>query len=198
MERVANEVIAELGARSEKDDLVQSGFAGLLEAKAKFDPERGVPFSGFAYRRIRGAMIDTLRKSKRLSRSALERCRRAALIEPVLELAAEETAERPPTGDLDAAAAIAALLGKVTAAYVADVVASVERHGTEEGLVTQLDATKVRHAIDKLPERERDVIHAVYFEERRLAEIGEQRGRSESWACRVHGEALAQLREVLS
>jgi DNA-directed RNA polymerase specialized sigma subunit len=115
-----------------------------------------------------------------------------------LEAASEEVAVRPPTGDLEAAGAISALLGKVTASYVADVTASAERHGTEDGLITGIDSGKVRDAIMKLPEVERGVILQLYWEDRRLAEIGAGEERSESWASRVHTAALGLLREALS
>ena len=199
VERIANEVISEFGARSEKEDLLQSGFTGLLEARARFDASRAIPFAGFAYRRIHGAMVETLRKSKLLSRRAKERCERATRLEQVLEQATEDVAQRPPTGDLEATASISALMGLVAAAYTADVVASVERHGTEEGLVTQLDAAKVRTAIERLPDPpHRGVILSHYFEEQRLADIGARHGKSESWASRAHTEALGMLLEALS
>jgi RNA polymerase sigma factor for flagellar operon FliA len=199
VERIANEVVSEFGARSERDDLVQTGFEGLLHAKSRFDANGVVPFPAFAYRRIRGAMIDMLRKSQSVPRSVRERCSRAAKLEQTLEQETHDAYERPPTGELDATAAISAAFGKVTASYVADLTASVERHGTEEGLVTQLDVGKVRHAIQKLPDFERSVVHAFFFEEQRLTDIGAAAGgKSESWACRALGRSLDLLREMLS
>lgn len=198
VERIAREVIAEFGVAREKDDLLQSGFEGLLQAKARFDPKKAVPFPGWAYRRIRGAMIDMLRKNKRLPASVIERCNRAGKLEAALEQGTEEVAESPPTGDMAAAAAISALLGKAAAAYVADLTASVERHGTEEGIVTQADVSKVREAIQQLPARLRDVVVALFFEEQSLAEIGAAEGKSERWARWLLAEALDALREMLS
>lgn len=199
VERIVNEVVSEFGARSEKEDLFQAGYEGLLEKKPTYDPDKGVPFAGYAYRRIRGAMLETLRKSKKLPRRALERCQRAQRLEEVLEQASQDGAKAPPTGDLDATAKISALMGMVAAAYTADVVASAERHGTEEGLITQLDAAKVHGAIQQLPDPpHRTVILSLYFEEQRLAEIGAGFRKSESWASRAHTEALDMLREALS
>ena len=198
VERIARELIAELGVAREKDDLLQSGFEGLLQAKARFDPDRAVPFAGFAYRRVRGAMLDMLRKNKRLPASTVERCQRAAKLEAALEQGAEEVAENPPAGDMAAADAISALLGKVAAAYVADLSASVERHGTEEGIVTQADVAKVRDAVEQIPDRLRAVVVAFFYEEQSLAEIGAAAGMSERWARWLLAEALDALRERLS
>jgi len=198
VERIAREVIAEFGGASEREDLLQSGFEGLLQARPKFDASGVVPFPAFAYRRIRGAMLDLLRKRQILPRRALERCERAAKLEAILEAETEEAAKDPPKGDLAATQSIGALLAKYTAGYVADIAASVERHGTEEGLVTQLDLAKVDEAVALLPDREQELVRAVFWEERRLAEIGAAAGKSESWASRELGKMLARLAEMLS
>lgn len=198
VERIAREVIAEFGGRSEKEDLVQSGFEGLLQARARYDANGVTPFPAWAYRRIRGAMIDMLRKRQLLTRRALERCERAAKLEAMLEAETENAAKDPPKGDLAATQAIAALMAKYTAGYVADVAASVERHGTEEGLVTQLDLAKVDEAVALLPAPQQKLVRAVFWEERRLAEIGAAERKSESWASRELSKALAALAEMLS
>jgi RNA polymerase sigma factor for flagellar operon FliA len=198
--RIANEAASEFDARSELEDLMQAGAEALLKLRKSFDPERGIPFAGYAYRRIRGAMIDTLRGAEagRLTRSALDRCRRADQVAATLEAADEEIAKRPPTGDIEATAAISALMGKVAASYIADVVASAERDATEDGLIARIDSAKLHVALAKLPEEEREVVTQLYFGEKRLARIGAEAGHTESWASRAHTEALRLLREALT
>ena len=58
---LANRLRRELCLRGEIDDLIAFGFGGLLEAKRRFDPTRGVRFQTFAYYRVRGAMLDGVR-----------------------------------------------------------------------------------------------------------------------------------------
>ncbi len=94
--------------------------------------------------------------------------------------------------------AIGAIMAKYVAGDVADIAASVERHGSEEALVTQLDVAKVEEAVALLPEREQSVVRAVFWDERRLAEIGAAAGKSESLASRELSKALARLAELLS
>ena len=67
----------ELGLRGELDDLIAFGFGGLLEAQHRFDPTRGIRFQTFAYHRIRGAMLDGVRKMALFPRRAHERFKAA-------------------------------------------------------------------------------------------------------------------------
>ena len=67
---IALRVRAEMDLTCELDDLVSAGFHGLLEAKSRFDATRGVQFSTFAYYRVRGACIDSVRKMAYLPRRA--------------------------------------------------------------------------------------------------------------------------------
>ena len=70
---LAHRLRRELSLRGEIDDLVAFGFGGLLEAERRFDPARGVRFRTFAYYRVRGAMLDGVRKMAHLPRRAHER-----------------------------------------------------------------------------------------------------------------------------
>ena len=59
---LANRLRRELSLRGDLDDLIAFGFGGLLEARHRFDPGRGVQFQTFAYHRVRGALLDGVRK----------------------------------------------------------------------------------------------------------------------------------------
>ena len=84
---LANRLRRELSLRGDLDDLIAFGFGGLLEARHRFDPGRGVRFQTFAYHRVRGAMLDGVRKMSQLPRRAHER----------LQAAAEPTPTAAPT-----------------------------------------------------------------------------------------------------
>ena len=70
---LAHRLRRELSLSGELDDLIAFGFGGLLEAHHRFDPDRGVQFQTFAYHRVRGAMLDGVRKMAHLPRRAHER-----------------------------------------------------------------------------------------------------------------------------
>ena len=79
---LANRLRRELSLRGDLDDLIAFGFGGLLEARHRFDPGRGVRFQTFAYHRVRGAMLDGVRKMSQLPRRAHERLQAAAEATP--------------------------------------------------------------------------------------------------------------------
>ena len=83
---LASRLRRELSLRGDLDDLIAFGFGGLLEAHHRFDPGRGVRFQTFAYYRIRGAMLDGVRKMADLPRRAHERLQAAAEVTPIAEL----------------------------------------------------------------------------------------------------------------
>src|ERR1700750_1663611 len=70
VKRIAHHMIARLPASVQIDDLVQAGMMGLLDASSRFDEAQGIQFETFAAQRIRGAMLDELRESDWLPRSA--------------------------------------------------------------------------------------------------------------------------------
>ena len=101
---VARQLVRELGRAAELDDLRAMGHQGLLEAARRFDEGRGVTFRRFANYRVRGAMLDGVRKSAPMPRRAHARVRalEAALL--LSESAAEDAAGSPAQANPDAAA----------------------------------------------------------------------------------------------
>lgn len=175
----------ELALHGELDDLVAFGFGGLLEARHRFDPDRGVRFRTFAYHRVRGAMLDGVRKMTELPRRAHERQRIAD--------AAPVTVQPAPPTPLDA----------VFARVSAGLTTAGPLHGDfgakspEEVLMGHQSVARLLEALTALPERGRAVIRGHYFEGRSLEGLGAELGISKSWASRLHTRALATLREAL-
>ncbi len=191
-------VRAEMDLNCDLDDLVSAGFLGLIEAKQRFDPTRGVQFSTFAYYRVRGACIDSVRKMAYLPRRAHQARKLAEAADLVLEQAAEDWASTP-SGKMDVDATVRAIddvLAKVTASYV---IASVgpdesQTERADHQLIRASESDFVRQVMKELPEREQKVIREFYFEGRVLDDIAKDLGISKSWTSRIHTKALGMIR----
>lgn len=185
------------------DDLKAWGFQGLVEARARFDASRGVQFSTFAYYRVRGAMIDGIRKTGYVSRRAHELAKIAEAADAAAEQVAEGRAAMTPAQLADVqqtAASIDEILARTTAAFVIEAVGQAERErtpGADELLIAAESRDRVRAAVATLPEREAKVIRDFYFQGRVLDEIAADFGVSRSWVSRMHTRALGMLRESL-
>lgn len=199
---------ARLGGKLELEELVAYGTQGLLEAADRFDASRGLSFVTFAHYRIKGAIFDGLREMGWLSRAEYARHRAEERANAYLENAADReagAAERPPAtledevrGLSDAVGALTAIFvtsleGEQGARWIADPGATAEvRLGDAQA------STRVRGAVGKLPDKERALIEAYYFQGKKLEEAGQALGLSKSWASRLHARAVELLRKALS
>jgi RNA polymerase sigma factor for flagellar operon FliA len=209
VKRIAYHLAARLPSHVNADDLIQAGMIGLLESAKHFDDSRGASFETYAGIRIRGAMLDELRKVDWAPRSVHRNARTIA--EAIREV--ERRTGRDAT-DVD----IAAELGMKLDQYhgmVADsartqvlsmTVEEDERGIGEiaddadgpEALVERDDFQRALTAsIKELPERERLVMSLYYEQELNLREIGKTLDITESRVCQIHGQALVRLRARL-
>ena len=137
VERIVRRVSRELDLSCDPDDLRGYGQQGLLEAQQRFDAARGVRFSTFAYYRIRGAVLDGVRKQGWLSRRAHAKLRAYEAADATGEQLADAEAQAK-SGDLAARArALDDAIGKISAAYVLSAVGQSEsdRPDTPEELL---------------------------------------------------------------
>ena len=208
VKRVALHLKARIPAFMELDELIQVGMIGLLEASRAFDPIKGIEFENFAHSRVRGAMLDEVRRLSFLPRSAVAFNKEHNTT--VHALAAE--LGRAPTQ-----AEIADYMGKDLEefhkergkakrfeTYSMEVV-------TEEVMTIADDASQqpdviveeaqfmdaVTDAIAQLPEREQLVMQLYYVEELNLKEIGEVLGVSESRVSQILSSVVKKLRGTL-
>lgn len=212
VKRIAQHLAARLPSTVDIDDLMQSGMVGLLEAASNFDPSKGASFETYAGIRIRGAMLDDIRKHDWTPRSVHHKYRLVA--EAINSIEAE-------TGRPARSADIADRLGISVEDYhkiLADS-ASSRLFSLDETLdETQLHRTRPTSdsatpdqelaqeqfrdglvaAIDKLPERERLVLSLYYEREMNLKEIGEVLDVTESRVCQIHGQAIIRMRSIVS
>lgn len=201
--KVAGRVRAQLDLSADLEDLEAYGFRGLLEARDRFDPTRGVVFSAFAYYRVRGAILDGVRQMAYLPRKAYAQRKAAEALDRSAEDAAfARAADQELRADLAATLeAIDDIIAKTSAAFVISALgqdpegASAPR--ADEQLATAEDQVRVRGALEGLPERERALIEGHYLHDRTLEELGESMGISKSWASRLHSRALSLLRDAL-
>jgi RNA polymerase sigma factor for flagellar operon FliA len=200
---IAHKIRAGLDLNCDLEELVSFGFAGLVEARSRFDPSRGVQFNTFSYYRIRGAILDGVRAMAYLPAHIHAARKAAEASDTVLEDAGDAKAQAPPgtkPTKEDAARAIDALLGKMTASYVLASLgqdASARPPSPEEALIESSESERIRAALHVLPERERTLIEGFYFEGRLFDAIAKDLGISKSWASRLHTKALAMLREAI-
>jgi RNA polymerase sigma factor FliA len=201
VERVVGRLSRELDLSCDPEDLRAWGHQGVLEAKARFDADRGVRFSTFAYYRVRGAVLDGVRKQGWLKRRAYAKLKALEAADALGEPLGEVTAQLGGQNVELRAAQISDMLGKISAAYMLAAVGQGEdeRPDTPEDL---LEAAQTRGAVkgglSQLPERERSLVEAVYFEGVTIEEAGQRLGLSKSWASRMHAKALERMRKTLS
>jgi RNA polymerase sigma factor for flagellar operon FliA len=203
VKRIAFHLAGRLPPSVEVDDLIQAGMLGLLEAAAHYSADRGASFETYAGIRIRGAMIDSLRKLDWAPRSVHRKAREAAKVMREIE-------EREGREARDAE--VAAALGVAMEEYVRimqdasachlgslDEADDVADRNADPARDTRSGAlrTAVAEAIATLPEREALVMSLYYDEELNLKEIGAVLGVSESRVCQLHGQALVRLRARL-
>jgi RNA polymerase sigma factor FliA len=209
---IARQVARELGRVVELDDLRSMGHQGLLEAARRFDEARGSSFRRFANYRVRGAMIDGIRKGAPLPRRAHARLRslEAALL--VSEAAAEDAPPGSTSPIPDARAseqsltdhladmATAMAMGFLAVSAVGedgDPSALDIGHTPEEALEQAELRQLVVQALEDLPDDERTLVRRHYLEGERFDHVAASLGLSKSWGSRLHTRAIARLTKRL-
>lgn len=210
IQTIAKRLVKRLPPSVEVEELVNIGVLGLMDALARFDAQKGVPFKSYAELRIKGQMIDALRsddivprsvrrKHTRLTREREQlsvRLGRAPSLEEVrgqLDLApkafeafvrdshiAKVTSLDAPANDDSATPLIENL--------------SLSSNTAEDTFSDKQLRTAVARAVEQLPTRERSVVTMYYVERKTLREIGETLGVTESRACQIRGQGVKRLK----
>ncbi len=212
VKRIAYHLMSRLPASVQVDDLIQAGMIGLLEASRNYDASQGASFETYAGIRIRGSMLDEIRKGDWAPRSLHRKVREIS--QAVHEIEAEFGRDARD-------AEVAERLG-ITLNEYHQTLQNANSHkifsfediptrdeGISEGLtdriagpMEQVEYDGFREGLAKaiagLPERERLVMSLYYDEELNLRETGEVLGVSESRVCQIHAQALIRLKARMS
>jgi len=195
-------------------DLVQDGVLGLMDAAARFDEARGIKFETFAERRVRGAIIDALRRDawprgvRRIRRElevAREQLRRELNAEPSMSDLAkrvgieegqlERTIVRIST--IESTSPLANLEALDSASLPAVLVPS-EPTSPDRLFEQRETRDRVRAAMAQLPARERRILVLYYFAEATMKQIGREIGVNESRVSQLHARAVQRLRRLMA
>ncbi|MBX2824504.1 MAG: RNA polymerase sigma factor FliA [Gammaproteobacteria bacterium] len=212
VKRIAFHLMNRLPPSVQAEDLIQAGMIGLLEAARHYDPSQGASFETYAGIRVRGAMLDEIRRSDWTPRSVHRKSREAAEVLRTLEQGTGRDAK-----DVEVAkelgielSAYHLILTESTAAHIFSF-DQPDEHTGETLALPQSDETTpgesieyasfrqaLAEAIKNLPERESLVMSLYYDEDLNLREIGDILGVSESRVCQIHGQALVRLKTRLA
>ncbi len=212
VKRIAYHLMSRLPASVQVDDLIQAGMIGLLEASRNYDSTQGASFVTYAGIRIRGSMLDEIRKGdwaprslhrkvREISRAVHEieaefgRDARDAEVAERLEITLDEYHQTLQNANSHKIFSFEDLptrdegMSEGLTDKIAGPLEQVEYDGFREGLAK---------AIAGLPERERLVMSLYYDDELNLRETGEVLGVSESRVCQIHAQALIRLKARMS
>ncbi len=217
IKKIAGKLSIALPPSLDEEDLVGSGIIGLLEALDRFDASRGVQFSTYATWRIKGAMIDEIRRTSPAPRSFFSQYRQVHQTEESLR----QSLNREPSRE-----EIASSLGwsvnmveQVWANYNLMSVVSLEKmilagDGEEslrlEGVIPSPDKTpeekltdkeqveQLAAALEQLPEREKLMLSLFYYEELTKKEIAGLLKVSAARISQLHARAIERLRQSLA
>jgi len=215
VEHIVTRMASKLPAHLERQDLVQAGMVGLIEASQRFDADRGTAFSTFAGRRIEGAIIDVVRRDDWLPRSLRSKARTVSTMEQDFF---NEQGRFPSDRELADIAGFTidelvsvrrgvhrgvmlaldrGVGGDDGPATLGDLIPDTSSEGIVEGLEEREMKAYVRSAIHLLPERHRLVVVAYFLDERPMDEIAAILGVTQSRISQLKDDALKRIREGL-
>jgi len=213
VEALARRMASTMPHSIDLSDLVQDGVIGLIDAAHRFDDSRGIKFETFAERRIRGAMIDALRKDawprgvrrvRRELEAAREKLRATLGHEPSLaDLAQAVGSDEKRLGKtivrintIESTSPFSSA-ESVDEAQLPAVMVPAEPERPDLQYERDEVKTRVRNAIATLPPREQRVIALYYYNEVTMKDIGAELGVNESRVSQLHARAIRRLRDAL-
>ncbi len=209
IKRIAQHLLSKLPKCIQLDDLLQAGMVGLLVAAKNYNPQKGASFDTYAVIRIRGTMLDEVRKENWLPRSVHRNARRLEQITSQLESELGRDAH-----DNEIAQAMHVSISdyrKLLSEQNAKRVCNFDEAANEDGVPLEdvlcnpandpFEDAQFQNfyfllikGMQKLTERERNVLKLYYDDELSLKEIGVRLGVSESRICQIHNQAMTHLK----
>jgi RNA polymerase sigma factor for flagellar operon FliA len=203
VKKIALHVKRRLPSHIELEDLLQSGFIGLLEARQHYKKDMGTTFETFASIRIHGAIIDSLRKNSWATRESLKNMR---LISDAISRIEQRNQKQASSEEVAAELGISleehdTICSQISICNVLslDVIdkdnALFGDEAEDPALITQQDEMigHIKELLSTFPEREQLVLSLYYLEEFTFKQIGEILGLTEARICQLHGQAISKL-----
>lgn len=199
----------------EFEDLVSYGMIGLMDAISKFDASKGIKFSSYASIRIKGAMIDEIRKCRPISKGAMDKLNQ---YNEAIEKFQKENFREPTTSEIAKAMGLTIgdisdienYINYISVVSLENVIFSDGEDITVMGMIEDKNSPSpeqsyekeemieiLSSAIESLKEKDRIVLTLYYYEELTLKEIGKILNVSESRVCQLHSRAIRNLREKM-
>lgn len=199
----------------EQDDLISYGNIGLMNAMQRFEPERGLQFTTYAVRRIKGAILDELRRldwaprQLRPDARALAQCSQELSHKLGREPTKEELVSCLGWTHKRVDAVLDSLHDTRLLSLDSDTFDSDDDDDShaplsvpgynsigEEAMAETEYISRISQALDLMEPHERSVMALYYFEEMRFIDIAEMLGVSESWVGMIHGQAMTNMRSL--
>lgn len=201
---ILGRIAARLPGDVDRQNLESAGVLGLVEAAGQYDPARGVEFGAFARLRIRGAILDELRRNcplpqRMLKRIALVRQAHLRLDPPVTSVAVAHLTGLSVEDVEECQQAAVLVRQEPWTEDLSDSLVDLDRAAGDglDSVSRQEDRARLSDAIEQLPERERLVVTLYYLEDLRLREIAEVLKLSESRVSRLLSQAEQLLRQLI-
>lgn len=212
---IASRVMFGKNKYMEYEDLVSYGLIGLMDALNKFDSTKGMKFSSYASIRIKGSMIDELRKNRPISKGAMDKLNgyNRAIDTLQSELLREPTNDEIATHleiSLREVAEIESYINYISMVSLENVIYSEDEDINLIGIIEDKNSPSpeaflqdkeqleiLAQAIDLLKEKDKTVLNLYYYEHFTLKEIGVVLSVSESRVCQLHSRAISNLRECM-
>lgn len=198
------------------EDLVNIGVIGLMDAIDRYDESQKVPFQNYAYIRIKGAIIDEIRRNSRIPRSRMDKLNEYYKAKEALELELKRTpTEQEIIQRLDVSAKemesiydtftqlASVSLDEVlytdsdSDTSMMDVIEDKKAINSEENLLLKEKLGALSQAIGQLNERDQQILQLIYVEELGMKDIAYILNISKARVSQLHGKALIKLREQL-
>lgn len=212
---IASRVMFGKNKYMEYEDLVSYGMIGLIDAINKFDNSKGMKFSSYASIRVKGAMIDELRKNRPISKGAMDKLNRYN--KAIEEL--QGNLLREPTNNeisdylginMNEVAEIENYINYISMVSLESVIFSDDEDVNLMGIIEDKNSPSpdfyledkeklevLSQAIELLKEKDRMILNLYYYEGLTLKEIGKVLEVSESRVCQLHSRAIRNLRECM-
>lgn len=204
---IAGRLAISLPSHVDKDDLISSGFFGLMDAVDRYDYDRGNKFQTYAGVRIRGSMLDYLRSKDWISVSLRQKIRKYETAVGALEARLGRSASNHEIAEelgitMDELHALELQLNVATVIPLDEFVKAEKPSSVMGDPSSSVEFVELKEtlaaAIDQLPEKERLVVSLYYYEELTMKEISLIMHLSEARICQLHTKAVMRMRGFLA